>query len=404
LELLVDSFTSSSGWTGSDPGVSVFSENEIEDYIAGLNDKSLIFKFDSGSQNQYIEKSISLDLSGYNELVFHLWSRNKSRRGWDYRKSTDFAYKVDFGTGDVFYIPTLSDFDDVTIDISEITNITKIRITCLHDDEDYLIISNMIAVLDEFPLDIFRSIKTHLELLLSEDYAKARNGVQNQGILVASGVDLTAGDKSFSLSQNIDFVEKYSVIKIVDLSNSEVHQISSCDEMDFRFESTYDGPELLNSYTNASIYLIIPVEYGLSEKEIILPGISIWSDGDQEIFRSIKEEEYRDTFKDDGSVRSRMVPPNYLHTITIDCESRHNYLLSFMRKVVNRLTGREILWIDGKRIDLNPDGVSTFVQAVEGFNEIPKIQFRMMVELKEEVNNRAVLVNTTVINKNVYIR
>lgn len=390
MKISVDKFEATTGWAGSGAGATVHGINTVPDYIAGGNTGSVIFKFAAGNTNAYIQKTVAVDLTKYDELVFHFWSRNKQGAGVGYMTETDFAYKIDFGTGDVYYVPAYNSFESITIDVSNLTAITRIRITCLHPVEDYIILSEMVAVKDEFPLDIFQATKDQLDIDLAAVYGKIWDGTTGKGILVgtASG---TAGDTRLRVEGNLSFVDRYAVIRIDDGIHSEIHQIEKADEVDFAFNSRYDGATLKYSYTAAPVYITIQTVYNPAEDQIILPGIAIWGMSPEEIMRGNKEDTWRDTFKTDGSVRSRLDPAIYKWEILIDCEARHNQLLALSSRAVRNMLSRKFLWINGKKIDIYPEGPATSVEAVEGYNQVPKVQYLMRLELREEIYDRTIL-------------
>ena len=184
MKKLVDNLNSITGWTGSGAGITAPSANEIPDFIAGLtNTSSLVLKWDSGNLNGSIEKTVNIDVSDYTELIFHIWSRNKKQQGENYNLTTDFAYKLNLGGSKNYHIPTTNRFDAVTIDISDVSTISKIKFTALHNDEDYIIVSYMVAAADQFPLDIFSSLKEHLDYEIGLQYGRVQNGTLDKGIL-----------------------------------------------------------------------------------------------------------------------------------------------------------------------------------------------------------------------------
>lgn len=403
MKLLVDSLDSTTGWVGAG-GASIPSTNEITEFIAGLNTKSLVLKWGSGSSGGTVTKTINpaVDVSDYREIVFHLWSREKKRAGMDYRLSSDFVYKIDFGSGDEFYLPTFSGFTDVTFDISGIDSISRIRITALHDDEDYLIVSNMFAIYDEIPRDIFDGIKDSMEQDISNFYSKIIGGTSGKGIFIGNASGNT-GDRLIQINSSLPFAEKYAVILIDDGVNSETHQIGGTDKVDYTFNSMYDGETLQNTYTDANVYITFPVLIGTRNKEIVLPGISIWGMAPEEIIRGNKEDESRDTFNIDETVKSRITPANFVYDIRIDCEARSDELLAYMSNIVRSLIAKEFVWINGKRIDISPEGPALHIEPAEGFNQIPKITYRVSIEIKEELFDRTTLVRTITNNRTVSI-
>jgi hypothetical protein len=201
----------------------------------------------------------------------------------------------------------------------------------------------------------------------------------------------------------VNFIEKYAVIRIDDGTHAEVHQIISDDEQEFFFNSNYDGVTVVNDFTNASVYLTVPVEFGKSEEEIILPSINVWGMNPEEIYDISKLDSIRDTFKDNETVQSRNADAKFRYIILIDAEARHNELIAFMSRAIRNFIGRQILWVNGKKIEFFSDGTSTFVEPVEEFNEIPKIQYVMRIEVREQIHDREELVKTVTNNLEVDI-
>ena len=185
--------------------------------------------------------------------------------------------------------------------------------------------------------------------------------------------------------------------------HSEIHQIDHNDEVQFYFNSKFDRLTLLHNYTNANVYLTFPVSYGMSESEILLPGILVWGLESEEVLRGSKEDQMRDTFKTDETVRSRIVPTNYEFPILIDCEARHNELLAWMSQAVRIMTSKDFIWINGKKVDIQPDGASVYSDPIEGVNQIPKVQHKLRIEVKEETYPRETLVRTVTNTRNFEI-
>ena len=394
---LVDSFTSGTGWTGSSSKMSVFGINEIREFIAGINDSSIIFKVDSGSNGEYITKTgYDINLNDYEEVVFHFWSRNQKWKGSRYDLSGNFAYALDFYKTNAkvarIFIPTFERMIDVTMKCAGLGSIDEIRIVCLHDEADYIIVSNMVAVKDELPRDIFEGIKNQLLYDIGKLYPRI-NGILDKGILIGT-VNASVDDKSIQFQTASKFIEKYAVIKIDDGTNSEVHQILSSDGLEFFFNTNYAGLKVVNNFTNASVYLIVPVEFGLSEEEILLPGIGIWGMNPEEVYDISKLDTVRDTFKDDETVQTREADAKFRYKILIDCEARHNELIAFMSRAVKNFIARQKVWVNGKSIEFFSDGTSTYIEPVEGYNEIPKIQYVIRIEVKEEIFDRIEQVKT----------
>jgi hypothetical protein len=396
MKLSVESFISLTGWIPSGAGASAFALNQVPDFIAGLNPSSCIFHFAQGSNGKSLYKTISFDTTGLDEIVMHFWSRNKKFSGSRYFLSSDFSYKIifSFGLTDYsFYIPTFNDLVDVSFKIPMQGIITKLTIVCLHDDDDYIILSEMVAVRDEIPRDIFQAVKEQLVYDLNDIYGRVSGGISGKGILIgtASG---TTGDKSLLFNDSVKFIQRYAVIMVDDGINYEKHQLDSNDELEFLFNSNYDGKALIHDYSNANVYLVIPVEYGLSEKEIILPSISIWGMNPEEIYQeNNKLDTERDSFNDDG-VQSQKFQAKFQYNLLLDCEARQNELVAIMSLVVRYFIARQYLWLNGRKIEIFSDGASSFIEPTEGYSEIPKVQYNLRLQIREEVFNREALVKS----------
>ena len=416
LKNTIDDLSTATGWTpGSGSGISA-SVNGVPEFIAGLNiPGSLILTIPAGNLNKTIAKSYNIDLTGYNELVFHIWSREKQNHGDEYRLASEYAYKIDLQkitvvhavphvTHNYFYIPTFKGFNDVTLYIPQVGQLDNIEITALHNDEDYLILSNMVAVKDELPVDIFRGVKGQLAYEMNNKYASSTGGVNGKGILLGK-VSASAGDTTIYNIDSYGYLERYAVIMIDDgAGNTETHQLDNNDGQEYSFSSLYDGTVLLNDYTDASLYLLCPVEYGTAEREIILPGVSVWGMAPEEVLRTNKIEEMRDTFQPGDTVQSRLTPVTFQYIIILDCEARNNELLALMSLACRSMIGKQYIWVNGKKLNLYVEGSGEYIEPVEGYNEIPKIQYRTRVEVKEDIYDRSALVNTITNNLNVNLQ
>lgn len=391
MKAVVDALDSQVGWTpGAGSSITASAVNQVSDFVAGLNSGSLVISIPSGSAGKSISKTISFDFTGYDEVAFSVWSRNERGHGLDAAsKASDFAYSVDFGTGTVFYLPVPRSFDDVTLSVAGLGKVSKITITALTNDADHLILSNMVAAHEEIPLDIFRGIKEQIDHDVLDYYAKMTNGVSGKGVLIGT-VSGNRLDRKLALTDSLSLIDRYAVILIDDGANSEIHQLDTNDELGFFFTRMYDGDQLLHDHASASVYLKLPCEYGMDEKEIVLPGIVIGGMVPEEVDVQTKIETDVDTFTTDGAARERHAPVNFRYEITVDCYARQNSILADMSRVVRRLVAREYFWMNGKKINVRNPRPAQHFQPIAGFNEIPRIQIAFDVDVREEVAERAV--------------
>lgn len=391
MKLQIDPFTSTSGWTISSP--STVTENEFSQYIAGLNAKSLLFKFDS-SGGRVATKTFGtpIDVSDYESLVFSIWSRDK---GEDkrYLKSTDFAYKIKLDATHEYYIPVWSTFSDITIGIEDVDSITQIVITAVHTDTDYIIISEMVAEKEEIPYDILYAVKESIDYII--------NQTQGNGIAIGT-INTTAGDTSITFSTRPDFLNQYGVVYISDGANSETHQVADNDSEIFQLNDNYDGNAIINTFVGATVYLQFPSYINPAQNDTRLPGFAIWGIVPQPVLRGSKLDILRDSFLSNGTESKERVEGQILrYSILIDCESRSDELIDIMTRVVRFLAAGEKLWINGRKHDVYFTGAPIELSPSQGIDIISKVQYSIDVEVKENINEREAVPTTTTISTTI---
>jgi hypothetical protein len=387
MNLTIDNLSATTGWSAAGGTTSIYGLNDHPEYIAGQNSNSIIFKF--AGLSSYVEKTYGTDVSNYNEITLHLWSREEYST--DFKKIADFAYSIDLGTGKLYYLPTIPGFNSVTLDISSVSTIDRIRITALTGTTDYLVCSYVVASTDELPLDLFTGIKEGLE---------TRRDASSTYLL--GTIDATTGDTSINLN-NFNFVDDYCVIKIDDGVNNEIHQLKRHNEGSFTFTDLYDGKTILNDYSSGSTYLYFPVEYGRDTTEIIIPGITIWGMEPSHDPNSFEVETIVDNWTATGASERR--EGHYLNfPITLNIESRHDELLAHLGTIVRTFLGRKKLYINGRtmRIEFNTTPVE--IRPTEHIDIIPQLTYQGTVEIREDLWARQSLVITTTQNTEVSIQ
>jgi len=389
---VIDNLDNITGWTTSLTGAVIYGLNDHPENIAGYLSASLILNF--SETDAYCEKILTADVTNYSEITFHIYSQDNRRN--EYRKGTDFKYKIDFGVGKEYYLPAFDSFSSVSIDISAINTVDRIRITALSDDSDYLVISYMIASIDEMPLDIFEGIKTGIEYYISLD---SKNNIGT--------VSCSAGDESIIIDADSDYINRFSVIEITDGINSEYHHIKNSDDSnEYVFSDLYDGDSIVNNFINADVYLFYPVEYGSREDiEIIVPGIAIWGLTSEDVSITNKHNVRRiDTFNGDDTFIERYEGQENSYDILIDCEARQSELLSYLSRKILQLTGIQKIWVNGRRVDIVQAGRPTYIESNDSFKVLPKIQYLVTVIVKEEYKQRNILPLTTTITTTINIQ
>jgi len=372
MNTVFENFDSVTGWTAS-TGAVVYGVNDIKDFIAGDLSHSLIVGFNA--TGCYVTKIYSPAIStvGYKELTLHVWSRLKGAD--DNEKYTDFVYKIDFGSGKEYYFPVHTTFTDVTIDISDITTIDRIRITSLHDDLDYLVISYGVLSVDEMPYDIFVGLQTQINKYITENYSTK--------YLVGSLTSLTVGDLSITFASSPSWIARYAKIMITDGTHTEYHVIDKHDRNTFYFNDLYGGTSLLYSYTTANVYISFACEFGKYETEIILPSIVLMGmiAENMQIDSDIQHD--LDTWKSDHTVNDSMTGKWFKHMMMIDCESWNVELMSEASSIVKKVLGQLYFWVNGKKCHIQYDGVPAFIEPNDIANNLPKVQYTVSALIKE---------------------
>lgn len=396
-ETVIDKCEVVTGWTSSDTAkVALPVLNEVSHFIANKNTASLVFNWKVGGLNSYVQKTISPTKSttGYTEIVLSIMSTAFKYAGTKFNNRDEFKYKIQFNdTMEPVLLPLYNDLTDITIDITGITTIDKIKITALHNEADYLVISQVTLVDDDIPLDIYKSLKSEIESEISTNVTPILSGA----------VTCITGDTSITISGSRDFLERYAKIKITGGGFTEYHQLFENTEGVYTFTSLYDGESMLHDYTAASVYLELPVEYGKREEEIILPGISIFGFGFSEVLRGGKVDFINDTYRNDRTVSEFKNYAIYEWEINIDVESYHDQLIAIMSQAVRNVISRNLLWINGRKYEIYFKSDPVFIEANAAFNQIPKVQYKMKIEEKERCFARERLPNTVTQNTTVTI-
>lgn len=390
-KLQVDALSSITNWVVNSP--STITQNAFTDYIAGLNSASLLIMFATGDSIKTATKTLSspVDVTDYNTLVFSIWSWKKGKQVYD--TSADFDYKIKINNTDEFYITVWDTFTHVNIDLTGITSITQIKITALHSNTDYIIISEMVAENEETNYDVLNATQETLDYQLNLDHS--------DGISVGT-ITGTTGDGSITFSTKPNYLARYSVIKIDDGVNEETHQINDSDGSKFYFNANYDGATLLNNFTNATVYLTFPTYINPTQQERNIPGIAIWGFEPEKIGRSTKAETITDSYSvNNDNFKERIQGEILKYTISLDCDSRSYELLDKMAHTIRKILGKQRLWVNGRKHEIEYAENPIEIKPAQGIDIIPKVQYTFAVEVEENIYDRATVPKTTSITTTV---
>jgi len=369
---------STTGWTASS-GASL--TGVTSEMIAGINTAAIMASFGTAT-GLYIEYvfPVAITIGEFEDIIFHMFSQNHGKQ--DYRSSADFSYKIAFGaSGKEYYLPIYDTFTDISLHIVGLTTIDKIKITKTVAGEDNLVLSNFVLQKQDVPLDIFIGVKEQIEYY-RDKLAK---------ITLGTLANLVSGVTSIIFPSDVEYIDRYACIKIYDGTNFEIHQIAIRHVLTFEFTDLYDGKSLVHSYTSATIELFIPIEYGIRQKEILVPSITIWGMEPEEEKIDNGISMLVDSYKTDDTFSERMEGSYQNYTLLIDCEARQDGLLAKLSQVVRRMIGGRVVWVGGRRCEIDFYGSAKEMEPAENYNYIPKVEISCKVGIQEDIFDRKTL-------------
>lgn len=367
MTLTIDNTEQSTGWSN------VAVVNEIPDYVANDFSSSLVFGLTSA---QSATKTYSaIDVSDYDELVFNIFITNQRKAR--FANLSDFVLFIDIN-GSEYRVPNYQTLAPVTIPLDGVTTINSIAIRHSLSGTQYVVLSGIFAVVDELPLDIYNGIVSRIRRQVQDLYGL---GVR---IGTATGA---AGDTSISITGDNSFISRYTVVTITDGVNTEQHQLISGDDVTHRFGQFYDGPQLLNAYTDGEVWVNFPVEFGFVQEELAVPSIHIWGFAPTPVpFESKLEQRIEavqgTTFwiKQTGQLLS--------YSIQLEVESRWYELMAMMTTAVRRFLGQEYIWINGRKFDFTYSTESTYTEPTDPNDIFPRVTYTIELEVREEIWTR----------------
>lgn len=382
MKEIIDQLDDPAGWVTNDPSVTV-TKNEVPQYIAGLgNEGSLIIRF-PGNIGDYAEKTLTnpVDVTLLDRLVFSDWAQRSQVDKSGAVDPSQISYKLWINDTDYFQLPAGKVFEECTFNISQVTTITKIKIESKTALEEGLIVSHMVSSTDELPLDLFQATKEHLDYYINRKYASA---------IVIGKASPRVGDKAVFITSGLrNFVTTGSCIRISDGNNEEIHQVDEDNNNTWSFTALFGGKDIINTYTDADIFLYIPVVFGTAKKEIVLPGIAIWGFTPEPVERFGKIEENFDSYQD-TSVSSKGITQFQDHLIGCHCESHSSQvsILAIISQLVRNHIARMVLWVNGYRFYIRYDGSPSYTEPDGSTDQIEYIAWQFRVEIAEDISDR----------------
>lgn len=343
-------------WTTQ--GASAHRLNDWPNYIAGDNKTSLVLTLLPGAE---IKKMFAIDVKEMSDFTFHYCIL--SGRGEVELSLNDGVLK--------YRLPEHRQFDDITFGIEELQQLTGISFRNNGSEPVQLIVSYIVASVDEIPLDLYVAVKEQLpELRYPIGTMMGRAGSDSIKLQAASANYISAGGK-------------FSVIEIVEGEKRERHQLQTSDISHLQFTSRYNGNRLKNDYTNAEVFLVVPAEYGKHKQAISQPGINI--SGMESSILPIGERPDIEKFNWSTETEDRRKIGNYVKfTINIDCVALADEHLADMSNQVRAFIGRRYAWCNGKKLTIFGNEQPTYAEpTTEG--DVSCIRYTFYFQFKEEV-------------------
>jgi len=325
----------------------------------------------AGRRGASASKTISFDATGFEWISFSAISLRKPVA--ELNRSSDAAYSIELASGQVFYIPIRGDFSRVFIPIDGFTAMTTFKITVRHDDADFLILSNLRAVKDDFPADILAGVKA---------------GVERERDLFAPGIAIgtvtaAAGATSAIIATDWSWIERNVVLRIGSGANTEEHLINNVSGNTVSFADTLDGRAFMHDHTLSAAVITFPVDIGYYDREAKLPGVSLWYQSPTPIPRNGREC-LRVVAIGPLGVYQRRDGALVRWRVSFEVAARTPELVAIAAEAVRAYLAKSLIWVHGQRLWFEWSEPSVDSEPVEGYDIVPRASYVLDVEVKED--------------------
>ena len=360
MKVTIDKLSNISDWIYTGTGEIYLDSHYI--YSANNSGKQILVRFKDGDT---LEKTYAepIDISNAENILFNIIGKDESVFD-SWKGKVKFTDSLDNSIE--YYLQYNKDFQP-SVYKNTLNNIKKILFTFSGQDE--IFISDIIAVKDDFPIDIYKSIKEKIETY-SENYK-----------LYIGKVTCNTGDKIINIS-NLKYCDKYSVIKI----GNEYHQIKSETINDkIQFFSTYSGVEILSDYIDEPVYLVVPINIEMDIIESSIPSLSISNGFNVEPLPYDKFSYSYDSFTESGTYRISNIGSSNKYTINITGMARNKKSLQILFDIIRRLVDDRsiMIYVNGRKTEFSHNGINTLES--NAVNElISTISTELEIEITEE--------------------
>jgi hypothetical protein len=374
-ERVVDLLTDETGFSYSDASFRQY--NEIPEFVAGWQEKSLMFQFQNGG---YCEKTLSTPVSvdtgtgGDDYIVFSCWTDQETATA---RKKDDFIFSVDFGSGRRYFQPK-REFIHIAIPAVDST-ITKIKFEYHGTDIGILLVSYMVVVKENIPKDIFASMVTAWE----------RENIRK----FLGTISLSQDDETFLIVDSVSgrvipSIIRNSVFQIDDGVNSEIHNVKEFSNGQITLGDLFDGTKILHDYTDAPIYLYYYGGYGHFEKTAVFPSIIFWGMSPEPVVTSNEEERVLLSASDAVLYYEEKRTRNEKWAVQAEIDAHYYESISEMSRILRDILIKRELWCNGVKLRLDWDSEPTENDPQDPIDIIPRLIYTFEVEVNEAVWKR----------------
>lgn len=375
MKTVIDALDSTAGWSG--PAGAEFTLNQVPGFMSDYLQSSLLIHVPAGSAGKSFTKSVSVPLGSADEIVLSVWSRNLKRV--NVRQPSDYFYRVTFDGSHWFMLPTNVNFETDVFGVNGWSAVTQITVVPTTDREDWLLLSGCYAVREEMPLDVLQAVVDGIN-----HYALS---MMPSGVPLAPTVTCAQGDEVLTLSSD-DYLDRGAVLAVLDGGNTEYHQVGHRDGLTVSFTDRYDGRAMKHAHSGAAVSLWLQASLGSREIEAVVPGISVWGMAPRSSQDVQDTYEVEDSIGPDGAASLRRAPWMQEYEVIVDCEARTAGILALLSRVARRFLSSSRIWINGMANELPYPEPAVYVEPEESAVMIPKLQFKVMVEVHEERDSR----------------
>lgn len=350
----------------------------FDDLISGGLDASVMLRFPAGIAGRYIGKELATPISvvGYTDITLSMKSFSRPLQAM--QRPADALYALELANGIQYKIPVGSEFGPIDIPIDGFTLITRIRIVCLHTEADQVVISNVLAVVDEIPIDILEAVQLGIEA--------QRDRLFGEGIAIGI-MTCSAGAGIVTVDGDWSWVEPYLVFKVVGGGFEEIHQAENVEGNVLTLGTMFAGRAMLHAYSAARVYVHFPVVVGSFDREILLPGVSLWytsptpSAKTSRFGKEVKCSKGADIFLRQDGLREAW-------RVTMDFEARSPELIAKITEACRAFLAGGTVWVHGKKLWFEWEEPAIDTEPVEGYDVIPRTAYTISIEIREDVWER----------------